>query len=56
MESEKIGVTAVSELKTTGRKLYFSLEKKVAEVYDLRIGDTLKVQIVSVFRKPKEEE
>lgn len=56
MNPEKIRVTALCSLKTTGRKLYFSLDKKLAEVYDLHIGDTLKVEVLEVHRKPKNEE
>lgn len=56
MNPEKIKVTALCPLKTTGRKLYFSLDKKLQEIYDLRIGDCLKVEILEVHRKPKTEE
>jgi hypothetical protein len=56
MNPEKIKISALCTLKTTGRKLYFSLDKKLQEIYDLKIGDTLKVEILEVHRKPKEEE
>jgi hypothetical protein len=55
MNPERIKVTALCPLKTTGRKLYFTLDKKLQDVYDLHIGDTLKVDILEVHRKPKEE-
>jgi hypothetical protein len=55
LESEKIRVTVLSPLRTTGRKLYVSLDPKISQVFDLKIGDILKLELVSVFRKPKEE-
>jgi hypothetical protein len=56
MNPEKIKVTALCTLKTTGRKLYFTLEKKLQDVYELHIGDILKVEILEVHRKKQETE
>lgn len=53
-ETEKIGIVGLFEVKSTGRRHYIRLEKKVTESYDIKIGDVLKVEILEVRRKPQE--
>ncbi len=53
---DKIGLRILAKLKTTGRRKYIALQNDVAEVYELRIGDTLKVDLIEVFRTAKTAE
>lgn len=55
LSTEKIGVTQLAEVKTTGRRHYIRLDPKVVLSYDLKIGDLLKVEILEVRRKAKTE-
>jgi hypothetical protein len=54
--TEKIGVTQLSKVKTTGKRYYVSLDRKIVEVYGVNVGDTLLIDVKELFRKPPEEE
>jgi len=55
-EPKKIGITGLFEVKTTGRRHYIRLDPKTVETYGIKTGDTLKVEIQEVHRKPREED
>jgi hypothetical protein len=55
-EIEKVGIVALFQVKTRGRKHYITLDPKAVESYDIKHGDILKVEILEVRRKPREEE
>jgi len=54
-ESEKIGIVALFEVKSTGRRHYIKLDKKVTDSYEIKVGDVLKVEILEVRRKAGEQ-
>jgi len=56
MESEKIGLTDLFQIKRSARGCYVTIPKQVIETYELKTGDILKMEIIEVHRKPKEEE
>ena len=45
METEKIGVISLYEVKYSGRKHYIKLDRKTVDAYDIKIGDVLKVEL-----------
>ena len=55
-EFAKIDTLGLFQVKTRGRKHYITLEPRVVEAYDIRHGDVLKVKILEIRRKPREEE
>jgi len=55
MEAKKIGVTDLAELKHSGRRYYIRVPPKLVEIYELVVGDMLKIEIIEVHKKPREE-
>jgi hypothetical protein len=55
-EIEKIGTIGLFQVKTRGRRHYITLDPKVVEGYEIKHGDIIKVEILEVRRKPREEE
>jgi hypothetical protein len=56
LEAKKIGVTDLAELKHSGRAYYITVPRKLVETYELGIGDILKIEILEVHKKPREQE
>ena len=54
--TEKIGVAQLAKVKTTGKRYYVSLDKKIVEVYHIDVGDMLLIDVRELFRQPYEEE
>jgi hypothetical protein len=54
--SKKLGLRILCKIKTTGRRKYVQLPNDAAEVYGLRIGDTLRIELIEVFRTAKTAE
>ena len=55
-QMRKIGILDLFEIKTSAKRWYVTIPRKIVEAYGLLPGDTLKIEILEVRKKPRGEE
>jgi hypothetical protein len=55
LKGDKIGVTSLARVKSTGKRHYVRLDPELVRAYGIKIGDVLKFQVIEVHRQEQEQ-
>jgi len=53
---EKLWFVGYARVRRHSRLLYIGLDSEVVRLHDIRLGDTIKFQLVEVIKTPRDEE